>query len=54
MKIYQCKYCGFTGSRKSVRKCVMKHIKTDKYPYRLNLKESRKNSIITKGVIECK
>lgn len=51
IKIFKCKYCNSLGSRAYVRKCILTHIKTDKYPYRLNVKESRKNSNITKSTI---
>lgn len=52
IKIFKCKYCGSLGSRKYVRRCVLTHIKTDKYPFRLNIKETRKNSNITKGMVQ--
>ncbi len=47
MKTFRCKFCQKIGARKSIRKCLMTHIKTDKYPIRLNARESRKNSNIT-------
>lgn len=51
MKIYRCKFCNKVSGRKTIRKCIMTHIKTDKYPGRLNSKESHKNSNITAAML---
>lgn len=52
IKIFKCKYCNSLGSRHYVRKCILTHIKTDKYPFRKNNGKCRKESNITQTLRE--
>lgn len=51
IKRFKCKYCNRIGDRKTIRRCMMAHIKTDK-KRRQEINEGRMNSNITENTIK--
>ncbi len=52
IKSYQCRFCKRTGNRHDIRKCIMTHIKPDKF-HGINKPSNHKakESVITENML---